>query len=87
MQGSRGAGNVFRIIMPGPLLTITPQPATSNQLLLSWRTNYTGFTLQCSDSLASPNWHDCTNAPSIADGRFWVTNSSSLSAQFFRLRR
>jgi len=82
--GSRGAGNVFRIIMPGPLLS--PSQA-AGQLTLSWRTNYVGYTLQSSPSLASGNWSDCTNPPAIVGGQFIVTNPVSGGAGYFRLKK
>jgi uncharacterized repeat protein (TIGR03803 family) len=77
-------GNVFRIIMPGPLLTCAQ---AGGQLLLSWRTNYVGYTLQSSPSLASGNWSACTNPPAVVGGQFVVTNPVSGGAGFFRLKR
>jgi hypothetical protein len=43
--GASGGGNIFRIIMPGPKLNST---SVGRDLVLSWRTNYTGYVLQCS---------------------------------------
>jgi uncharacterized repeat protein (TIGR03803 family) len=83
-QGSHGIGNVFRIIMPGPLLTAT---RSHRHLVLSWRTNYTGFTLQSSTNLASANWTTCSNSPVVSGGQFVVTNLISSSRQFFRLKK
>ncbi|HEX5222614.1 MAG TPA: choice-of-anchor tandem repeat GloVer-containing protein [Verrucomicrobiae bacterium] len=83
-RGTRGAGNIFRIVMPGPQLSIS---RAADQLALSWRTNYTGFTLQFSSTLSSSNWTDCTNSAAISGGKFWVTNPISSGAQFFRLRK
>ena len=85
--GSHGAGNVFRIVMPGPQLTINRQPSTINQLVLSWRTNYTGFKLQTSSALTGANWIDAANSPVAVGGQFFITNSMSGNAQFFRLKR
>jgi uncharacterized repeat protein (TIGR03803 family) len=85
--GSRGQGNVFRIIMPGPTLTLNSQPSTLNQLTLSWRTNYPGFTLQSSPSLNPPAWVDCTNPVAVSNGQYIITNAMSSGAQFFRLRK
>ncbi|HEX5222615.1 MAG TPA: choice-of-anchor tandem repeat GloVer-containing protein [Verrucomicrobiae bacterium] len=82
--GAYGGGNVFRILMPGPQLNISHTP---NQLILSWRTNYTGFTLQGSDGLSPPNWTDRTNSPAVSGGQYWMTNLISSGAQFFRLRK
>jgi uncharacterized repeat protein (TIGR03803 family) len=79
-----GGGNIFRILMPGPKLGTLP---VGNAVVLSWRTNYTGFTLQSSDSLSPPNWVDCTNAPVVFGGHYWATNSLSVGSQFFRLKK
>ena len=83
-DGTHGYGNVFRIIMPGPLLTCTQ---SGGQLTLSWRTNYVGFTLQFSSGQTSGNWSDCTSPPAVAGGQFIVTNPISGSAGYFRLKR
>jgi uncharacterized repeat protein (TIGR03803 family) len=83
-RGSLGNGNVFRIVMPGPLLT---SRRAGEQLTLSWRTNYSGFTLQSSASLDFPNWVDLTTPPTISGGQFFVTNSMNGNAQFFRLKK
>jgi hypothetical protein len=48
------------------------------QVVLSWRTNYVGFTLQSSEGLSPPV---------VSAGHFWVTNSISGGSQFFRLRK
>jgi hypothetical protein len=82
--GTYGGGNIFRILMPGPKLGTLP---VGNAVVLSWRTNYTGFTLQSSDSLSPPNWVDCTNAPVVFGGHYWATNSLSAGSQFFRLKK
>lgn len=83
-QGTQGGGNVFRIIMPGPQLNISQ---SAGQLVLSWRTNYPGFTLQTCDQLSSPTWIDCTNSPTASGGQFVLTNAISDGNQFFRLSK
>jgi uncharacterized repeat protein (TIGR03803 family) len=80
LGGSHGGGNVFRILMPGPLLSSSQ--AGSN-LVLSWRTNYVGYTLQ--SSLDLTNWSACTNPPSLCAGLYCATNTLSAGAEFFRL--
>jgi uncharacterized repeat protein (TIGR03803 family) len=86
-QGSHGYGNVFRIIMPGPQLSISHPPSTSKQVVLSWRTNYTGFKLQASTDFSPGVWLDRTSTPFVSGGQFFVTNSLSAGAQFFRLKK
>ena len=70
--------------MPGPLLSCAQ---AGGQLILSWRTNYVGYTLQSSSGPTSGNWSDGTNAPAIAGGQFLVTNPVSGGAGFFRLKK
>ena len=82
--GTYGNGNIFRIIMPGPKLDSF---RAGQQLVISWRTNYTGFQLQSSSALGGGNWSDCTNSLSTIGGQFFVTNSISGGAQFFRLKK
>ncbi len=82
--GTYGGGNIFRIIMPGPQLTLTQ---AGQQMVLSWRTNYTGFTLQSATDLALANWIGCTNSP-VAQGRYYfATNPISAGPCFFRLKK
>jgi len=82
--GSLGNGNVFRIIMPGPLLSSTQ---AGSQLVLSWRTNYVGFSLQSSPDASTSNWTVCTNLPVIIGGQYVITNPISATAAFFRLKK
>jgi len=58
-----------------PQLTII---ASGTNVIVTWPTNETGFTLQSSTSLVSPVW-------SSVSGQFAVTNHISGSQQFFRL--
>lgn len=78
--GGGGAGNVFRVVMPGPLLSFSQ---TGPNLVLSWRTNYVGYTLQ--SSLDLTNWNNCAKAPCISAEQYLVTNALSARAGFFRL--
>jgi len=68
-----------------PLLTGTK---ADNQIVLSWLTNYVGFTLQSSPDLGPPtNWTNITSNPVVAGSDFVVTNPISGPAQFFRLKK
>ncbi len=70
--------------MPGPQLTLTH---TGQQRVLSWRTNYAGFSLKSATDLVTANWTDCTNPPTISGTRYFVTNTITGAAQFFRLKK
>lgn len=83
--GTYGGGNIFRIIMSGPLLSVS---VAAGQMVLSWRTNYVGFTLQSSPSLSAPAWTDCANNPPVVIGHdYVVTNAIAGAATFYRLRK
>src|SRR5438128_9960226 len=74
----------FLVLTTSPLsCNLSPWP----QLILSWRTNYAGFKLQSSTALSSGLWSDCTNSPAPIGEQFFVTNSMSGGAQFFRLKK
>ncbi len=69
-----------------PPLSIHSWSFTAHQLVLSWSTNYTGFTLQSSTDPGSTNWTNCASA-TVSGASFVVTNSMSTGAQFFRLKK
>ena len=58
----------------------------NNNLLVSWLTNATGFTLQTTTNLHSPVvWTDLTNSPGVVGAEFVMTNSIAGAARFYRL--
>jgi len=81
--GYTGYGAVFRILMP----TVLSSSVMANQIVLSWPTNRFGFVLQSKTDLNSTNWVDVTNPPLVSGRQFWVTNSISAGARFFRLKK
>jgi hypothetical protein len=81
LVGSWGAGTVFSIFVP-PQLTITPSAAN---VILTWPTNFTGFTIQSTTNLTSPVWTTNLPAPVVVNGEYTVTNPISGTQQFFRL--
>lgn len=82
--GTRGAGTIFRIIMPGPLLSSSN---AQGQVLLSWRTNYAGYVVQSATSLQPPNWVDSPGSPVVAGSEFRVSVPATQPSRFFRLKR
>jgi uncharacterized repeat protein (TIGR03803 family) len=82
--GMFGGGTIFSIALAAnpPQLTITPVGAN---VVLSWPTNFTGFTLQCTTNLSSPVWITNLPAPVVVTGLNIVTNPVSGRKQFFRL--
>jgi probable HAF family extracellular repeat protein len=74
------------LIGVSPPLSIKPSLSATNQVVLSWSTNYTGCTLQSSSDLGSTKWTNCASA-TVSGAYFAVTNPISAGAQFFRLKR
>jgi len=60
--------------------------ATRTNTTLSWPTNSSGFQLQQTVAIGTPNWKDVTNAIVITNTQNTVTVLKSNSQAFFRLR-
>jgi uncharacterized repeat protein (TIGR03803 family) len=86
--GSSGDGTVFSLSLgsasaPQPQLTIIP---SGTNVILTWPTNATVFTLQSTTNLVSPVvWNTVSPAPVIVNGQNAVTNPISGSQKFYRL--
>jgi uncharacterized repeat protein (TIGR03803 family) len=80
--GDAGKGTVFRLSLPPPQLTIIFSGAN---VILTWPTNATGFTLQAATNLGSPTWGVVSPAPTVINGRNAVTNAIAGSQKFYRL--
>jgi uncharacterized repeat protein (TIGR03803 family) len=80
--GSFGYGTVFSLTLPGPQLTLTP---AGPNVILTWPSNATGFTLQSTTNLDSPVWTTNSSAPAVINGQNTVTNPISGAQQFYRL--
>jgi hypothetical protein len=65
-----------------PRLTIAK---TNNQIALTWP-QLSGYILESSTNLLSGNWMTVTNSFFSISGRFWLTNSMTDNAQFYRLK-
>jgi uncharacterized repeat protein (TIGR03803 family) len=80
--GMWGSGTVFS-------LSFLPQPtviASGGNVILTWPTNYAGFTLQSTTNLGSSAvWAANSPAPVVVNGQNTVTNPMTGSQQFFRL--
>src|SRR6266446_3607120 len=82
--GSAGNGTVFSLFIP-PQLTIIPSRAN---VILTWPTNAAGFTLQSTTNLVSPAiWTNVSPGPVVLNRQNTVTNPTSGTRQFYRLRQ
>ncbi len=82
-----GSGTLFSLAL-GPV--ISPPPLAINRsgtnVLVTWPTNFAGFTLQSATNLASAaGWSTVSPAPSVLGGQYIVTNGYSGSRKFYRL--
>jgi len=70
---------------PVPWLTIA---LSGPDAVLSWPTNFSGFTLQSTASLNPPvSWTNSTTPVAISGSQYMVTNRTSAAAQFYRLKK
>jgi uncharacterized repeat protein (TIGR03803 family) len=80
--GSSYNGTVFSLFIPPQLAIIS----SGTNVILTWPTNYTGFTLQSTTNLVSPAvWTTNSPDPVLVNGQNTVTNPMSCTQQFFRL--
>ena len=83
-----GGNHTVALIGGVPLLPYLNAKPSGNELIFSWPTNAAGFTLQSTLNLTPPvTWIDSTNQPAVIGTQFNVTNTTSGSAQFYRLRK
>jgi uncharacterized repeat protein (TIGR03803 family) len=86
--GGANKGTLFSIAL-GPInqpqLAILPDVLTGTNVVLSWPTDATGFTLQSTTNLSSPVWTTNFPAPVVVNSQNTVTNPISGTEQFFRL--
>jgi uncharacterized repeat protein (TIGR03803 family) len=83
--GYGGYGAVFSFSLSSaatPTLGITRSGAN---VVLSWPTNPTGFSLQSTTNLISPSWAKVSPDPVVINGTNTVTTPIAGSQQFFRL--
>lgn len=90
------AGNDYAAISAGYLhgLAIQVQrpvlnvARVGNNVILSWSTNHSGYTLEAKTGLSSSlDWSEVPGSPTIIGDRHTVTNRVSSVNQFYRLKR
>jgi glucose/arabinose dehydrogenase len=82
------SGDVYRIgttVPPAPLLGIQRDAETN--VVLSWGTNFTGFTLETSTNLGLNIWSVASPAPAASGSNNVVTNIVGGPLRFYRLRQ
>ncbi len=79
--GSYGSGTVFSFSLPPQLIIV----AAGANVILTWPTNATRFTLQSTTNLIPQVWTTNFSGPVVVNGQYTVTNPISGTPQFFRL--
>jgi hypothetical protein len=55
--------------------------------IVTWPTNFSGFTLECTTNLAVPNfWTTVSTSPVVVNGQYAITNTLTIGNKFYRLR-
>ena len=76
--------NVF---FPPPPPRLNIRRTANTRVVLSWATNFTGFTLESKTNLNTTVWNVVSPAPAVSGTNNVVTNSVSGSTRFYRLRK
>jgi len=85
IAGRLTSSNAVLAIMPPPVLTVLRQGAN---FVLSWPTNWPGFTLQSTTNVVvSPVWVSNAPPPLISSGNYVVTNSITGKQKLYRLKK
>lgn len=80
--GTGGSGTIFSLSLPASL-TIT---AVGTNVILTWPSNYSGYTLQSTANIApAGTWTAVSPTPIILNGQYTVTNPISGARKFYRL--
>ena len=91
INGTAGWGASYDGIATAPCPTCggsLPQLAinrSGTNVLLTWSTDFSTFTLQSTTNLVPPNWGTVTPAATIVGGLETVTNAISVTPKFYRL--
>jgi uncharacterized repeat protein (TIGR03803 family) len=83
--GASDSGTIYSLTLPSVSAPVLNIVSTGANIVLTWPTNSSEFTLQCSPSLSPTVWSNVCPAPIVLNGNFTVTNAISGSQQYYRL--
>ena len=78
-------GTAYIFVPLRPFLNL--RRSANTNIVLSWATNFTGFTLEANTNLNTNVWSVVSPAPAVSGTNIVVTNSVSGVARFYRLRK
>lgn len=77
---------MFLTLSP-PLPRLDIQRNSNTNIVLSWATIFTGFTLEANTNLNTNDWGIVSPTPVVSGTNNVVTNATSGSTRFYRLRK
>lgn len=92
LSGTIVTGSVAGVVVASTTLPEPPVPTltarhSGDNIVLSWPTTATGYSLEFSASLTNKPWSPVLTTPVIVDGQNTVTNAMIGSAGFYRLHK
>ena len=78
------ASNNITVVHIAPTINFQ---TSGNQIILSWFTNFVGYSLENTPNLSAGAWATNSTLPTIVGQQFYVTNSISSGNMFYRLIR
>ena len=69
------------------MANITLRRSGNTNVVLSWATNFTGFTLQANTNLNTNVWSVVSPAPAVSGTNNVVTNATTEAQKFYRLSK
>ena len=78
--------NAF-LTLPPPSPRLNIQRAANTNIVLSWPTNFTGFTLEANPNLSLNMWGAVTPGPAVTGTNNVITNATTGAQKFYRLSK
>jgi hypothetical protein len=75
---------VYGVTVTAPSVQLNITPGASD-VILSWNTNFVGYTLQSSTNLAPGSWNAVTTQPTVIGEQNFVTNNLGAQSLFYTL--
>jgi len=86
-SGSESLTESVRNVFLAPLPRLDIQRSAPANVVLSWATNFPGFTLEANTNLNTAGWSTVSPAPSVSGTNNVVTNTASSATRSYRLRK
>ena len=75
---------IMNIVLPSPLISFQ---VVSNQIILSWSTNFVGFGVEYTTDFPITSWKSNSVSPAVVSNQFVISNTITGGNKFFRLKK